>query len=300
MGDNASAAKRARQDYPEGVWWEKYERLKLHIANHKRLPNSKETDWDFKVGKWIDNQRQAKKGKGHMRITAEQIRALEALPGWHWGQGQDLDLDTAWHAKLAQLKAYVANHGCIPTQRETIGDFKIGRWINFQRKRKGMGRLTAGQIQALETLPGWKWKCDRDSDAIWHLKFAMLKAHVDRHGRLPTRSDFIGNFKVGIWIDSQRQAKKGKGGCRITAEQIQALETLPGWYWEQDQDAVWREKFGKLEAYVAEHGRLPTSTETIGDFKVGNWLSTQRQAKKGGRITAEQIQALETIPGWRW
>jgi hypothetical protein len=290
MGDDASAAKRARQD--PATWWAKYKQLEAYVAEHERLPTQTEIiGGGFKVGNWINNQRQAKKGG---QITAERIQALETLPGWYWGQ----DLDSAWREKFDKLKAYVTEHGRLPIQTESIGS-----WANAQRQaKKGKGgcRIAAEQIQALETLPGWYW--EQDLDAVWREKFGKLEAFVVEHGRIPVQTEIVGDFKVGNWVSVQRQAKKGKGGWRITAEQIQALETLPGWYWEQDLGAVWREKFGKLEAYVAERRRLPTCTETIGGFKVGIWMNTQRQAKKGnkGWITAEQIQALETLPGWRW
>jgi hypothetical protein len=84
----------------------------------------------------------------------------------------------AWWAKFYQLTAYVTRHGYFPTQRESIGDFKIGQWINFQRKKKGMGRLTTGQIRALETLPGWWWGKVR----MWTPRRGMLPPAITCSG----------------------------------------------------------------------------------------------------------------------
>ena len=39
----------------------------------------------LKLGSWLSNQRQAKKGQGRRKISAEQIRRLEELGVW-WDQ----------------------------------------------------------------------------------------------------------------------------------------------------------------------------------------------------------------------
>jgi ribosomal protein S18 len=299
MGGDAGAAKRARHDHPDDhpdshrdVWWEKYNLLKVYITKNKRLPTCKETDGDFNIGGWIGTQRRIKKGQGQGRITAEQIQALEALPGWHWGQ----DLDAAWYAKFTQLKAFVAEHGRIPTKAETTRDFRVGRWVHAQRRAKRRGRLSAEQTQALEGLPDWYW--ERGPDASWYTNFAILKAYVTRHGRLPTQSNSIQEFNAKSWINNQRQARKGQGKGRLTAGQVQALEALPDWRWCRDPDTLWREKFDILEAYVARHRRLPARDETVGTFRIGDWAHNQRQAMKKQskrRLTAEQSQALERL-----
>jgi ribosomal protein S18 len=272
-------------------WWTRYAQLRDYVAERGHLPSPKEKIGSFGVGSWIGRQRKAKKARTW--LTPEQAQALEMIPGWHWGRRLKIE----WCVKFAQLEVFVAERGRLPTRDETTGPFKVGIWTSNQRSAKRYKRLSDEQVRALEGLPGWYW--EQDPDAEWREKFEVLKTFATEHGRIPTKSGTVGDFKIGIWVNTQRQVKKGQGG-HITAERQRILDELPGWHWGQDQDKEWREKFEALKAYVAERGRIPAESEAIGDFRVGNWIGHQRRAKRGGRITAEQIRALEELPGWLW
>jgi hypothetical protein len=140
----------------------------------------------------------------------------------------------AWRAKFAELKAYVAERGCMPPCREVIRGFKIGLWVHNQRRAKKCADkrdLSPEQAQDLESLQGWWWA--RDPATEWQEKFAALKAYVAENHRIPTDRELVGDFRVGTWVRTQRRAKKGRRTNRITAKQIQALETIPGWWWER-------------------------------------------------------------------
>jgi hypothetical protein len=297
VGGEASAAKRARQDPTSRsmTWWTKYTLLKAYTDKHGHLPPQRGVIGDFMVGQWIHTQCQAK--KSGCRLSPSRVQALEALPGWLWVQ----DPVTVWNKKFAQLEAYVAEHKHLPTQRTVIGSFKIGQWVGSQRKAKrgyAAHRITADQIQALETIPGWYW--GQKPDTTWREMFDILKAYVDKHQCLPATSLSVGGFRIGKWVERQRQAKQGLNGRQITAEQIQTLEGLPGWQWEHvADDAAWHEKFDKLRTYIAEHGHPPARYETVGAFRVGQWVHRQLQALRQGNrcwISAEQERILRGLP----
>jgi Helicase associated domain len=36
------------------------------------------------------------------------------------------------------------------------------------------------------------------------------------------------------------------------------------------------------------------------NFKLGEWIQTQRKAYKAGKMTQERIDLLEKLPGWSW
>ena len=59
-----------------------------------------------------------------------------------------------------------------------------------------------------------------------------------------------------------------------------------------------------LEAFVAEHGRLPTKGERP---VLAVWIDPQRSAKAmdagkkcARKMTDERIEALEAVPCWTW
>jgi hypothetical protein len=106
-----------------------------------------------------------------------------------------------------------------------------------------------------------------------------LEAFVAEHGRLPTKGELP---VLAVWIVNQRQAKKAMDAgkqCthKMTDERIAVLEAVPCWTWEVDFEAMWLALPEELKAFVAEHGRLPTSGELLA---FAMWIANQRTAKK--------------------
>lgn len=140
-------------------------------------------------------------------------------------------------------------------------------------------------------------------DNAWLAKLDLLRQYVDEVGCMPAADRKYKGIKLSTWVNTQRQAKKGKGGI-MTPEREAALEAIPGWFWEVDLDAVWYVRLDLLRQYVDENKCLPTDRKNkYQGVKLGAWVTNQRQAKKGkgnGVMTPERCLALEAIPGWRW
>ncbi len=159
---------------------------------------------------WISNQRQAKKALDAGRtsktgtVTPARAAALEGVPGWAW----ELDLEALWEAKLAALRAHVAEQGRLPPQGDAAG---LGVWINNQRRakkamdagRKCNNKMTQERVAALEGVPGWTW--EQDLDVAWEEKLAALCAYVGVHGRLPPHGDPSG---LGTWVFTSGRPRK--------------------------------------------------------------------------------------------
>jgi uncharacterized membrane protein len=87
------------------------------------------------------------------------------------------------------------------------------------------------------------------------------------------------------WARAQRRNKN-----RLTAEQQEALESIPGWKWCY----TWDEQLEDLRKYVAAHNKLPKQRHD----PLGIWVHTQRTNKD--KLTAEKKAALGAVPGWVW
>ncbi|MFM8234377.1 MAG: Helicase associated domain protein [Holophagaceae bacterium] len=61
------------------LWNENFQRLQVYVKEHRSYP----TQQSGSLGKWVSNQRTAYKRK---QLSPDQIRRLEGLPGWSWGQ----------------------------------------------------------------------------------------------------------------------------------------------------------------------------------------------------------------------
>ena len=107
-----------------------------------------------------------------------------------------------------------------------------------------------------------------------------------------------------MWCDTQRTAKKGKGGkkgSKISPARISKLDGI-GFDWGTTMAGTpeqrWNENFEKVRQFRVEHGRWPKKREGA----VGAWCNTQRSARKGQgthRISPAQIAKLDGV-GFVW
>ncbi|CAE8627874.1 unnamed protein product, partial [Polarella glacialis] len=284
-------------------WEEMFELLKAYKQEHghPRVPRSYVADGGFKLGNWVDNQRESRKGQGGRQMDAEQIEQLDSL-GFVWNLRA-----ASWEKNVELLKAYKQEHGHTRVPRSYVADggFKLGHWVHQQRSdRKGQGcfKIDADQIEQLDSL-GFQWAVNKA--AAWEETFELLKAYKQEHGhpRVPRSYVADGGFKLGNWVNQQRSARKGQGCFKIDADQIEQLDSL-GFQWAVNKAAPWEEKFELLKAYKQKHGhtRVPQSYVADNGVKLGNWVNTQRSARKGQggfKIDAEQIEQLDSL-GFVW
>ena len=60
---------------------------------------------------------------------------------------------------------------------------------------------------------------------------------------------------------------------------------------------LFAERVAALSAFVSEHNRLPRVED---DLTLYSWMGSQRAKKRAGKLTADQIAALEAVPLWWW
>lgn len=108
------------------------------------------------------------------------------------------------------------------------------------------------------------------------------------NGRLPNKKNDGPEKKLGAWLERQHTSYR-KG--RLSDERADALgevNLLP------KRTPTWDESLRALEAFVAEHGKLPTRRS---DKDLAGWLYNQRYFRSEGRLTDDQVERLSTIPG---
>jgi hypothetical protein len=86
----------------------------------------------------------------------------------------------------------------------------------------------------------------------------------------------------------------------LALERSAHLEVLPGWNWNP-RDADWEEGFARLEGFALRDRHTSVSDTYLEDgYRLGQWVQVQRAAYSAGRLSAERIARLETLPGWAW
>jgi superfamily II DNA or RNA helicase len=201
-------------------------------------------------------------------------------------------LGAEWEDGFAALEEFVKEHAHARVPRDCrVGDVALGDWIHNQRNRRH--KLSVDKTKRLEALPGWTWDAKAD---LFDIGFAVLEKYVEENGHAQVPRDYrVGDLALGIWVSSRRQDRKKD---KLSADQIERLEALPGWTWDPYADQF-EIGFAALEKYAEENGRtrVPRNYEA-GNVKLGDWVGRCRQRKD--KLSADKIKRLEALPGWTW
>lgn len=278
------------QNADERAWERSYEAARHYFEIHGNLdiPAGYVTEEGISLGRWYRSVRDRYQLGS---LTAKQITALENI-GMQWSS----IFSRKWATYLELARKYHDEHGdlIVPKTYVTEEGVKLGIWISGQRDAYAKGRLTAGQIESLESL-GMSW--DR-SDSKWETGYAYCRRYVREGGDVnAVPEDFsYGDFRVGAWLRTQRSRyTNGK----LSKERIAKLDAL-GICWSL-QEALWEGGYGHAEQFARENGSLqvPTGYECEDGFKLKTWLNNQVTRHKNGKMPSEQAKRLEKI-GMKW
>jgi len=248
-------------------------------------------DWEedgLKLGAWVKRQRVM---YGQRRLGRDRTEALESLPGWKWRIH-----DPKWEEGFGKLAQFVRREGHARVPAFHLEDgFRLGGWVSHQRVANQRGRLSMARRRRLEGLAGWAWDA---TDASWEEGFAALERYVEREGHSQVPKDWVEDgFKLGIWVSARLWDRK-QGRLRL--DRSTRLEALPGWTWNR-LAGKWEKGFALLARFVKENGnaRVPQNHVEAG-FKLGVWVSVNRQGFRKGILSGSRRQLLEGLPGWTW
>lgn len=258
---------------------------------HSRVPQGRSEPDGFRLGSWVNNRRNDHRAG---RLTADQIERIEAVSGWSWEPHDDAFADG-----LARLRAFATEHGhaLVPVSYRSPDGFKLGRWIVTKRVERRSALLDDTRARELEGLPGWSWDPQDDGfeEGLRELhQFAEQRGHT----RIPMSYRTDSGFKLGTWAFVRRQDKRNG---RLAPTRISALEAVQSWVWTPLDD-VFEQGLRELTAFAERHGhlRVPARHREVDGLVLKNWVNNRRTDYKAGRLSAEEIAAIEAVPWWSW
>lgn len=269
-------------------WEEGFEHLKEYSDTHGtcRLPSSKYVHNDFKLGIWVNTQRQK-----WVDISQDRKERLMALPDWTVNTRKDL-----WEEGFDQLQRYAVRAGNAMVPSDCMFDgFRLGQWVAVQRR--GWEKLDSGRKERLSKLPGWSVSA---RDARWENGFRRLVNYAEEHGAASPPQSYrdVDGYKLGGWVQKQRQTH---ADGTLAPHLSKRLESLPGWDWTPNSTR-WEDSFRRLQKYVDEHGNAcpPQAYEDADGYRLGTWVNLQRQLESKATLRSELQERLKALPGWQW
>ena len=200
--------------------------------------------------------------------------------------------DESWNANRVKFQR-VCEAGIdanIPRGLMLTDGTRIGAWLADQREAAKAGRLDPERARALEVL-GVAWS---SKDQQWQENFGVLKAMAERGDDVNVATAFVteDGKKIGSWLRTQRGLRKNE---QLQPERVEVLTSI-GVKWDLG-DKKWLDGFAPLKALfdAGEGVNVMSAYLTADGFKLGQWLNTQRAAKKAGRLSEERAKELEDM-----
>ena len=118
----------------------------------------------------------------------------------------------------------------------------------------------------------------------WNEKLIKLEKYIIENGKLPSTTNKDKNIKIlGLWVSTQKQNYKNNTYIMKNEEiRKQWKEFIEKYskYFKSDIEK-WKENLNKLENYIIENGKLPSTINKDKNIKsLGLWVSTQKKNYK--------------------
>ncbi|WP_405594618.1 Helicase associated domain protein [Streptomyces sp. NBC_01092] len=186
---------------------------------------------------------------------------------------------------------YREEHGHlhVPANYQSANGHRLGAWIARRRWERRRGFLSAERVGQLTEL-GIDW--NPGSTAFAARLDALTQFHNQhRHVRVSPKQD----RNLHQWLVKLRGMRD-----KLDANRIVALDAL-GMVWYTDlPDERWTAGIAAAGRYYAARGNLaaPRSYRD-GEFRLGDWLNTQRYQYRKGELLPQRVVQLEAL-GMVW
>lgn len=269
----------------EDIWKDNLNKLKEYINIHNILPTSCNEDENIKyLGLWVRNQSKNYNKKQYIMKNYE-IRTL-----WEEFMKENnklfLNNEELWIENKHKVEEYIRHHNKLPAQTDKIQDIAVlGNWIQSQKQnyiKKSKIMVNENIRKLWEDFVKQYEKYFMSNEEIWMTRFDELNEYINIHKKLPTSRDTDMDSLVH-WTRHQKRNYDNRN-------QIMNNETIRK-IWKEftdnntalfiTTDEIWFENKNKIEEYIREYGRLPTSHNTDKYISsLASWVSTQKQNYK--------------------
>ena len=272
-------------------WLRWFQKLKLFKERFGHC-NTSTYGEDVPLARWVVSQRVRRK---EGVLDENQIRNLDEL-GFVW-DFQAQKAQETWMKWYRELESYTREHGNPQVPRKHANT-KLASWVWIQRqRRKGTYKpngivdlMTAEQVSLLDKL-GFRWDPHEEK---WAERFEQVKLYKEKHGHCEVGLEENEDEDLASWVRSQRGQQ-----LKLTSERKALLDSI-GFSWSSEGDQRrWFKIYDRLKQYHATKGDADVPSSWKEDPKLAKWLQAQRQRRKKGQLTDEEVRLLDAL-GVTW
>lgn len=296
-------------------------RLNHALANTRKVAEYKSSYGEYpsqiakskkiaKLGNWLSNMRQARKGS----VSNSWYPECELLViGLGHTDMFNFDRSTPWiptaMKHIENIAEYYKKHGVYPRPRTTNNQCSnkvaaMGNWLAGMRaaKAKSCGEyIWRPEYETMATNLGSADMFDRPpkrniSVALQHTR--DIAEYKEKYGKYPTSRSENG-LALACWLSEMRRAKAGDSSTKVWLSECGQLATELGHPDMFDRKNILRGNEARVEAaaeYYQGHGRYPSTMDSNKHIRqLGNWLSRLRRAKRGCEPTTKWRPECEAL-----
>ena len=248
----------------------------------------------YHLGIWVRHQRRLHK---QQKISERQAKLLEKIPGWAW------QLRSSYFDRgISHYERFLATYKNANIPRSLIDSdgFRLGEWLNDQKRRYRQHKLTPEQISrlgdTLEWLKSYQTYSAEEKWLQWYMRILRFESE-NGHGKVPWKYRDSNNFPLGRWVIVQKQQfRRGK----LSKNRQLLLSRVSGWEWEV-YDSKWMEHLNQLKKFILREGHCKVPKNHLEDgYLLRNWCAHQKRRWREGRLSLRKIRMLEGVQGWVW
>ena len=164
-------------------------------------------------------------------------------------------------------------------------------WKGIQSEGKKPRSLTLSQFKRLEEI-GFDFGSTASRETLWEEDFAALLEYKNRYGDCNVPADSPEHSRLASWVKVQRATSE-----KLTKERTQRLTDL-GFIWSLHEQK-WQNMYKELVKYKQQKGDFDVPKSWAECPGLASWVSSQRTAKKSGKLPAYRQQLLDDL-GFIW
>lgn len=158
-----------------------------------------------------------------------------------------------------------------------------------------------GRVVLAATVAG---ELDEDTElsaTVWRHVWVTLRALAEMDPRFATRlRDRVRNN--GADVGGYRGGPVFGSGPGLDLTLPEGID--PGQWLLRALDrtgGTWWHRYELLKAHAAEHGTARPSSGIVRDgVELSRWVKYQRTAHRGGSLSLDRVESLQSLPGWAW
>ncbi|KAG7365160.1 helicase domain protein [Nitzschia inconspicua] len=212
-----------------------------------------------------------------------------------------------WETMLQCLAEYRRVHGhCSVSLAD--GNPKLYKFVQNLRQqyrklvRGEPSQLNGERVEALEQLD-FDW--GKGHDIRWKERLQELDAFQQIYGHVKVPQKFRNNPQLGRWVMNQRTMKRmNDKGIETSLRQPRINQLEQAEFVWKVHDNQWWDMFEAVKEYHSKNGHLSSNSVDNSRTYMRQWLNEQRyyyrSDKLRHRLTEDRIEALESLPGFRW